>query len=101
MVGLGWGLQSLVFCVAVDLTSFSSLSLAGEDFNSTIADVIFVPGGPNIFWIIIIIFDDAIPENCAESFGVLISSGDERVNEANNMAIIQIDDDDGRCTVTG
>ena len=41
------------------------------------------------------IIDDSVPENCAENFVVIISSDGERVIVINNMAIIQIDDDDG------
>ena len=44
---------------------------------------------------VITIIDDMVSENCAENFIVIISSNDERVNVETNMAVFQIDDDDG------
>ena len=55
----------------------------------------FTPSDPMSMCIDILTIDDSVPENCAETFVVMISSDNERVNLGNNMAVVQIDDNDG------
>ena len=56
----------------------------------------FSPGGPNVNCLSIPIIDDDVSENCAENFALLLDSSGERVTVADSMAIIRIDDDDGK-----
>ena len=59
-------------------------------------DIMFTENGASVMCVPITIVDDLVPENCAEVFGVTVTSDDVRVNDAPGMAMIQIDDDDGK-----
>ena len=70
--------------------------VAGDDFVSVSSEIVFEPDGPVVIYVQIPIIDDEVSEACAETFGVIVSSDDERVNDPPNMiVVIQIDDDDG------
>lgn len=87
--------NSYVFQSVVILI-FCQYVTAVEDFDANIGvQRVFTPSSPMTICIDIPTIDDLVPENCAEMFVVTISSDDERVNVGNNMAVIQIDDDDG------
>ena len=86
----------LCLCLSLSVSLTHTLT-AGEDFEvvpenltATFLQEQFV------LYFYILIIDDDIAENCAETFAVIFTSVNERVNADDSMAIIQIDDDDGR-----
>ena len=81
------------------LLSIPSLFTAVDEDFSAVADIMFTQNGPSVICVAIPIIDDLVAENCAEVFGVTVTSDDEGVNDAPTMAMIQIDDDDGKTTV--
>ena len=72
------------------LTAGEDFEVVPENLTATFLQEQFV------LYFYIPIIDDDIAENCAETFAVIFTSVNERVNADDSMAIIQIDDDDGR-----
>ena len=76
------------------------MCIAGEDFMAGGISGTFTPGGQAEICFQVTILDDAIAENCAESFTVMLSSDDAVINPGALSVDIQILDDDGMKNVS-